>query len=145
MKIQLLVSLLVLVAHNKICGQEMPRTYKAPEFDLEWRKPSKHPDRIVLSFGEDPATSASVTWRTTTDIDTAYAEIAIATGAPKFWRNAKTIKAITTGFDALEIKGAEVRANYHSVWFTDLKSDTTYAYRVGDGKRWSEWIQFKTG
>ncbi|WP_437397840.1 metallophosphoesterase [Flagellimonas lutimaris] len=144
MKIQLLVSLLVLVAHNKICGQELPRTYKAPEFDVEWRKPSKHPDRIVLSFGEDPATSASVTWRTTSDIDTAYAEIAIASAAPKFWRNAKTIKAITTRFDALEIDEAEVRANYHSVWFTDLKSDTTYAYRVGDGKRWSEWIQFKT-
>ena len=48
------------------------------------------------------------------------------------------------GIDALEINEAEVLANYHSVWFTGLHSDTTYAYRVGDGKRWSEWIQFKT-
>ncbi|WP_226789751.1 purple acid phosphatase family protein [Flagellimonas hadalis] len=132
------------MAINIALGQQLPRTYKAPEFDLEWRKPTDHPDRIVLSYGEDPATSASVTWRTTSEIDTAYAEIAIATAAPKFWRNAKTIKAITTRFDALGIDGAEVLSNHHSVWFTDLKSDTTYAYRVGDGKRWSEWIQFKT-
>lgn len=132
------------IAINIALGQQLPRTYKTPEFDLEWRKPTNHPDRIVLSYGEDPSTSASVTWRTTTEIDTAYAEIAIATAAPKFWRNAKTIKAITTRFDALEIDEAEVLANYHSVWFTDLKGDTTYAYRVGDGTRWSEWIQFKT-
>lgn len=133
-----------LLVLGKTVGQELPRTYKAPEFDEEWRKPTNHPDRIVLSYGEDPSTTASVTWRTTSEIDTAYAEIAIATAAPKFWRNAKTIKAVTTTFDAIEINEAEILANYHSVWFTDLKSDTTYAYRVGDGKRWSEWIQFKT-
>lgn len=144
MKIHVLVVLLVLGALNKIVGQELPRTYKAPAFDLEWRKPTRHPDRIVLSYGEDPATSASVTWRTTAEIDTAYAEIAIATAAPKFWRNAKTIQANTSTFDALEINGADVLAKYHSVWFTGLQSDTTYAYRVGDGERWSEWIQFKT-
>ena len=34
--------------------------------------------------------------------------------------------------------------HYHSVEFSDLKPDTLYAYRVGSGDRWSEWIQFRT-
>jgi len=144
MQLKVLVLMFVSVTFGKTFGQQLPRIYKAPEFDVEWRQPTNHPDRIVLSYGEDPSTTASVTWRTSSEIDTAYAEIAIATAAPKFWRNASTIKAVTTTFDALEINEAEVLANYHSVWFPDLKSGTTYAYRVGDGKRWSEWIQFKT-
>lgn len=144
MKLNILVFFFGSMAVNNALGQELPRTYKAPEFDLEWRKPSNHPDRIVLSYGEDPSTSASVTWRTSPTVDTAYAEIAMATAAPKFWRNATTLLARTTTFDALGIDEADVLSNHHSVWFTGLKDNTVYAYRVGDGTRWSEWIQFKT-
>jgi 3',5'-cyclic AMP phosphodiesterase CpdA len=121
-----------------------PRVYQAPVFDAEWSKPSQYPDRIVLSLGEDAKSTASVTWRTNADIYTAFAEIAVATGAPKFWRNAQTFQAKTTLFDGANIASAEVVANYHSVVFEKLMSGTTYAYRVGDGQRWSEWIQFKT-
>lgn len=78
------------------------------------------------------------------EIDTAYAEIAIATASPKFWRNAQTIKAITSEFDGRGILGAEVVSNHHSVTFEGLEGDTIYAYRVGVGKRWSEWVQFRT-
>jgi 3',5'-cyclic AMP phosphodiesterase CpdA len=35
-------------------------------------------------------------------------------------------------------------AHYHSVEFTDLKPNTKYVYRVGDGANWSEWFQFTT-
>ncbi|WP_299537267.1 metallophosphoesterase [Ulvibacterium sp.] len=121
-----------------------PRVYKVPEFDVEWSKPSQYPDRIVLNLGEDPATSASVTWRTIPEIETAFAEIAEATGAPKFWRNAKTLKAITTNFDGSKVLTAGFISHYHSATFSNLLPDTVYAYRVGDGKRWSEWIQFRT-
>ncbi|WP_422080158.1 metallophosphoesterase [Ulvibacterium sp.] len=121
-----------------------PRVYRAPEFDVEWSKPSRYPDRIVLNLGEDPAISASVTWRTVPEIETAFAEIAVATGAPKFWRNANTLKAVTTTFDGSKIPTAGFISNYHSATFSDLLPDTVYAYRVGDGKRWSEWIQFRT-
>ncbi len=121
-----------------------PRVYEAPLFEEEWSTPTRYPDRIVLSLGENPATTASVTWRTNTEIDTAFAEIAIATAAPKFWRNARTLKANTTTFDGSKVLTAGLISNYHSVVFSDLQADTTYAYRVGDGKRWSEWIQFRT-
>lgn len=124
-------------------GQEK-RVYKAPEFDKEWSEPSKYPDRIVINPGAQASKSANVTWRTSPEITTGFAEIAIATGAPKFWRNAKTIKAKTELFDGSKIPDAEIVSNYHSARFTDLVPDTVYAYRVGDGSRWSEWIHFRT-
>ncbi len=124
-------------------GQE-PRAYKVPEFAKNWGKPGLHPDHIVINYGENPATTMSVTWRTSAEVKEGFAEIALATAAPKFWRNAKTIKALTETMDASTIITAEVVSNYHAVTFENLLSDTLYAYRVGDGKIWSEWIHFRT-
>ncbi len=120
------------------------RAYKVPQFAKDWSKPGEHPDHIILNYGENSANSASVTWRTSIAKEEGYAEIAIATPAPKFWRNAKTIKAITEKLDAAGVKDADVVSHYHSVTFDDLLPETLYAYRVGDGEIWSEWIQFKT-
>jgi hypothetical protein len=120
------------------------RVYKEPKFGFDWSKPSEYPDRIILNFGQDPATHVNVTWRTHTDIKVAFAEVAVALGAPKFWRAAKTYTAKTETLDASKVETAEVIANYHSAEFTELMPNTMYAYRVGDGERWSEWFQFRT-
>ncbi|NVJ46199.1 MAG: metallophosphoesterase family protein [Cytophagia bacterium] len=120
------------------------RAYKVPEFAKNWSKPGQHPDHIMINYGQDPATTASVTWRTSEEISVGYAEIAVATAAPKFWRNAVTIEAVTETLDATDVDDAQVTSNYHSVTFEKLQPETIYAYRVGDGKIWSEWIQFKT-
>lgn len=138
-----LIFCIFLTYSNSLFAQET-RVYKEPKFHFDWSKPSEYPDRIVLNFGQNPSSEVNVTWRTNTEIDTAYAEIAIATAAPKFWKNGKTLKAKTEILDASDIEEAEVIAHYHSVEFRDLLPDTTYAYRVGDGERWSEWFQFKT-
>lgn len=134
---------LLLFSSNFLFAQDI-KAYKTPEFHFDWSKPSEYPDRIVLNFGQNPASEVNVTWRTNTEIDTAYAEIAIATAAPKFWKNGKTLNAKTEVLDAQGIEDAEVIAHYHSAEFRDLLPDTTYAYRVGDGERWSEWFQFRT-
>ena len=34
-----------------------------------WEIPSKNPDRIILTFHGDPATSRAVTWRTNNQVD----------------------------------------------------------------------------
>ena len=120
------------------------KAYKVPEFAKEWGKSGKHPDHIVINLSDDPARKASVTWRTSTEISEGYAEIAVATSAPKFWRNARTYKAKTETMDASNVLTAEVISNYHSVTFEGLIPDTLYAYRVGNGRIWSEWIQFRT-
>jgi hypothetical protein len=120
------------------------QVYKEPKFHQEWSKPTLYPDRIVLNFGQNPSSEVNVTWRTSPDIKTAYAEIAVATAAPRFWKNGKTILAKTELLDASEVEDAEVVANYHSVEFKGLLPGTMYGYRVGDGERWSEWFQFQT-
>ncbi|MCP4613705.1 MAG: metallophosphoesterase family protein [Planctomycetes bacterium] len=118
--------------------------YESPDYEEEWMQPSLHPDRIMLNFGADPTTTASVTWRTNTEEKTAYAEIAKATAAPKFWRTAERFTAKTTLLDGRLVNDAGIVANYHSVTFDELEPNTLYGYRVGDGEHWSEWIQFKT-
>ncbi len=139
-----ILTLLLALSVGLLSATAQQRAYKVPEFAANWSKPGAHPDHIVLNLTDDPATSASVTWRTRPEISEGYAEIAIADAAPKFWRNAKTLRAETTTMDASQIETAEVVSNYHSVTFTGLLSDTLYAYRVGDGKIWSEWIHFRT-
>ncbi len=59
--------------------------------------------------------------------------------SPDFPKNAKTFQAATTALQA-----GEQNLYYHSVNFSNLKPDTLYAYRVGNGTLWSEWFQFRT-
>lgn len=110
-----------------------------------WEIPSKDPDRIILTFHGDPSTSRAVTWRTDSTIKQSSAQIAEATVNSKFAESAKTYTAIIEPFDLGQYKGNNpLKVNYHSVVFKDLKPNTLYAYRVGNAKNWSEWIQFKT-
>ncbi|MEX0326961.1 MAG: fibronectin type III domain-containing protein [Puniceicoccaceae bacterium] len=110
-----------------------------------WEIASKDPDRIFLSFHGDPATSRAVTWRTDTTIEQARAQIAVATGNPKFDREAMTLEAATERVElSLHKANKQAFVHYHSVVFEDLLPDTLYAYRVGSRGHWSEWIQFRT-
>ncbi|ANQ52209.1 metallophosphoesterase [Flammeovirga sp. MY04] len=111
-----------------------------------WEKPSKDPDRIILTFNGNPATSRAVTWRTDNTIKNAVAQIAEATVNSKFVDDAERLTAKTEEFDLGQYKGNKsLIVHYHSVVFDQLKPNTLYVYRVGDGKEhWSEWIQFRT-
>jgi len=102
-------------------------------------KPTASPDRIVLTWSDDPATTQSVSWRTDTSVDKAVAQIAVATPGPSVESQARTVIATTS---ALATKLWS--ANYHTVRFANLTPGTVYAYRVGDSTRWSEWFQFRT-
>ena len=137
-----IVFLYVLATVHSALGQGL--TYKEPKFHQQWSAPTVYPDRIVLNFGQDPASEVNVTWRTNTEIPKAYAEIALATAAPKFWKKGQRLEARTEVLDASTVEDALVVAHYHSAEFRGLLPDTVYAYRVGDGERWSEWFQFRT-
>ena len=104
----------------------------------QW-EPSAVPDRIVLSWSNDPSTTMSVTWRTDTSVQQAVAEIAPAEGGPKFIDKRQSIDAAS---QSLETNlGPSLR---HSVTFEELRPATQYLYRVGDGTNWSEWADFQT-
>jgi 3',5'-cyclic AMP phosphodiesterase CpdA len=104
-------------------------------------RPTAIPDRIILTFTGDPAKSIGVSWRTDTSVapGQAIAQIAPASAYPKFAENAANVTAKSAAVNA-----DLGMAHFHSAALTDLKPDTLYAYRVGDGQNWSEWIQFRT-
>jgi len=115
-----------------------------PEAPLPSTAPGPYPDRIVLNWEQDPASSLSVTWRTDSTVTDAKAQIAPALGAPSFYTEARTVEATTQDLHTHEVTGESVNAKYHSVTFEGLMADTLYAYRVGDGERWSEWFHART-
>ena len=132
------VALVLLVAAPALGAQ-------AAVTDRVWDRPSPDPDRVVLTWAGDPATTQSVTWRTDTTVTVALAQLALATDGPKMAEVARTDTATTERLDARDVPtpGGTV-VHYHAVTFTGLTPDTLYAYRVGDGTRWSEWFQFRT-
>ena len=111
-----------------------------------WVAPSKNPDRIILTFHGDPATSRAVTWRTEMNIKKGFAQIAVASVNSNFKSNSSNYEAVTESLDLGQYEeNKSLVVNYHSVIFKNLKPDKLYVYRVGDGTEyWSEWIQFRT-
>jgi len=135
----------VLLAAAALAGashihQEAPK--RAPMADKEAAKPTPRPDRIILTWEGDPATSQAVSWRTDTSVDAALAQIAPAADGPLFIKDNLFLKEIKGVTETLKTDLNE--AKFHSVSFTGLKPKTKYVYRVGDGTDWSEWIQFTT-
>ena len=140
-KINPLISVLAIVvgllpiAHVSLAHEGwMPSKY-SPE---DAHEPSPLPDRVVLTWEDDPATTQSVTWRTDTSVKRGVAEIALASANGRAMKP-DAVQAVTTLFES-DITDA----HYHSAIFRDLQPDTLYAYRVGDGENWTEYYHFKT-
>ncbi|MDQ0114174.1 3',5'-cyclic AMP phosphodiesterase CpdA [Paenibacillus harenae] len=104
-------------------------------------KPSLQPDRVILTWEGDTATTQAVTWRTDVNVTTPQAQIALATDNSDFEDSAMTVPADTTSELATYLNYSE---KYHSVNFQNLSPETKYLYRVGDGVNWSEWFEFTT-
>lgn len=102
-------------------------------------EPSAIPDRILLTWTNDPSVSQAVTWRTDVATPHGVAEIAVADDGPRFVDYRVPVKATTTRFES-----NLGEANYHVVEFKNLRPKTLYAYRVGDGTNWSAWNHFRT-
>lgn len=127
----LLAALPLIAQEARVEGQKVADTIA--------HRPTALPDRIILTWDRDPARSQAVSWRTDATVGKAVAQIALASAYPRFSETAKTVAAQTTPVTT-DLGGAR----FHSVTFADLTPSTLYAYRVGDGANWSEWIQFRT-
>jgi hypothetical protein len=110
---------------------------KAPEEKLYG--PSRDPDRIILTWDGDPATTQTVTWRTDASVGKPVAQIAESGDGPDFTKAARKVPVVSQTLDA-ELGTAQ----YHTAQFSGLEPKTLYSYRVGDGGHWSEWNQFRT-
>lgn len=137
----MLFSGLFLCVATSLCqahdGHEHPAVKRVADEVLYAATPM--PDRILLSWKGDPATSQAVTWRTDPTVKVAFAELAVAADGPLFVTTAKRFTAITV--DASTDLGL---VHYHAFNFTELTPATLYVYRVGDGENWSPWTHFRT-
>lgn len=112
--------------------------------DEEMHRPRPIPDRVVLTWTGDSATTQTVTWRTDTKVKTGLGQLVEARDGvdgldqPRH-PDVVEVKAKTEAFTTKVWP-----AHYHSLTFRNLKPDTLYAYRVGQGGDWSEWFQFRT-
>ncbi len=102
-------------------------------------QPSPVPDRVILTWTEDPSTGFSVTWRTDKSVRKAFAEIVAAVDDPGLEKKAQRVNASSEAYET-----DQGGASGHRVTFRALMPDTLYAYRVGDGVNWSEWNQLRT-
>lgn len=98
------------------------------------------PERIFLTLTVEPATSQAVSWRTKPTTNMLQAAIIRAPGGPIDEKAATTLPATVERITY----GGEQPMFHAAIEFKDLHPSTLYAYRVGDGKTWSEWNQFRT-
>ena len=97
------------------------------------------PERIILTPTEQPATSHSVSLRTSDAVTAPQVQWALS--GPSVTSGAQTVAAATSDqFDTT--LGYPVA--HHSATIEGLNAGTTYVYRVGDGETWSEWLEFTT-
>lgn len=130
-----LLPCLLAIAPSRAHDGEHPAPVRVP--DAELHRPSAMPDRIVLTWTSDPATSQAVTWRTWTPTTRALAQLAVAADGPQ--KASKEVMATRE-----ELSTDLGIAAYHTAEFQGLEPDTLYAYRIGDGVNWSEWLHFRT-
>ena len=110
-------------------------------FGLHLSAAPNQPQRLVLTWESDPATSQSVVWRTEAKVSTPQAQmITTPNWLADAGDRALTVSAVTESL----VTEAGLSVYHHTARFGDLTSETSYAYRVGDGETWSEWNIFRT-
>jgi 3',5'-cyclic AMP phosphodiesterase CpdA len=97
------------------------------------------PQRVILTWADSPVSTQAVCWRTD-GACVPRGQVLLATAAPDFTDSLTTVAGATQ-----IVKNAEGQTAYcHTVNFKGLRAGELYVYRVGDGKTWSEWNQFRT-
>lgn len=129
------VGFLCSVSARVVSGADIPQA--VPEMELN--AAGAMPDRVLLGWKGAPANSQAITWRTSSAVGQAFAELTLADEGPLFVKDTVRTKAQTTSHqDDFGV------VHYHSVNLTGLSPDTLYVYRVGDGVNWSAWTHFRT-
>ena len=125
------VILLAILFVNDLLAHDdwQPKQYSAPETYA----PSPLPDRVILTWEDNPSTTQSVSWRTDISVKRAIAQLAVANSNGRALKP-KTFPALTTKFSS-DLNSS----HYHTVTFRDLDPETLYVYRVGDGINFTEY------
>ena len=134
----------VAVASSTGAHEDAPHPHPHPFPAREQPRPTPLPDRVVLTFSGDPATSIDVCWRTDVTTGEPVAQIARADAILGNLKDGKVPGARNVDGSRQAFESDLGECHMHSVRFDGLEPGVLYAYRVGDGQHWSEWFQFRT-
>lgn len=96
--------------------------------------------RIVLCISEDPMHAMNVAWRDTVNLENPLVQYTLNKPEAKFYQQALENRAEVEVVHLPE--GGQVYA--YSADMDGLEPGTSYAYRVGNDRNWSEWFVFRT-
>ncbi len=147
---------LTVLAHERAHAPH-ERTYQEMFPEPTLPRATDVPDRVLVTWKQDPATSFSVTWRSLA-AESAVAEIAVAHQGPEFNTEIERVAADTSELNT-DLGGVSM----HAATFEDLQPETLYVYRVGSRRTeplpegaaegleahaveyaWSEWFHVRT-
>ncbi len=111
---------------------------KAEEVPID---PDLTPQRVVLTWSGDPATSMSVVWRTKKPLVEPFGLILEASHDPRVL-DGEVLR--TPALSERMILEASETCYYHTVNFVNLDPGRIYSYRVGSDLGLSEWNHFTT-
>ncbi len=107
---------------------------------------SNKPDQIVLTWSDDPKSTQTIQWRTSTEVEKGMVAYVKKSDYNRFHSKTPTrVNANTELLETLDIINDQ-QCHRHSVTLTNLEPGTTYLYSVGDGsdEGWSEFAEFTT-
>ena len=123
---------------------QAPAPPPPPRADEEIHRPRPIPDRVVLTWTGDTATTQTVTWRTDESVTQGAAQIMLAPEGALEANEPRSPLIRTIEANSQNLTTKLWPARYFTATFRDLEPSTTYAYRVGADGRWSEWLHFRT-
>ncbi len=106
--------------------------------------PTPLPDRVMLTWSDDPVSTIDITWRTDTRTVASIVQYAVANTLRGGLPTGNVPHALTAQGEMAKFSTDLGTCHMHTAQLTSLKSRCMYAYRVGDGSHWSEWHQFRT-
>jgi len=105
-----------------------------------------HPDQVVLTWSEDPRTSQTVQWRTSSTVKQGLVRYQVKSAGSALDAKTARVKSARTRPLATPTLINDPLVMRHTAVLTGLKPATTYLYAVGDGSpsSWSETAEFTT-
>lgn len=136
----LLLSCALGEAHESHEGHTDP----SPFGEAEQHAPTPLPDRVALTWSGDPRSTIDVTWRTNLATEASVVEFAHTSLLRGNLRSGDVTGATRVEGESGPFESDLGEYRLHTTRLEGLKPGEMYAYRVGDGERWSEWHQFRT-
>ena len=104
------------------------------------------PDQIVLTWSDEPTTTQTIQWRTSTKVSSGKVAYVKKSDYNRFRpKQPRHADAETVELETLNIANDPV-CNRHTITLRDLDPDTTYLYSVGgeSEEAWTEFAEFTT-